>query len=182
MRSLIVLLLVLGVYSICDNDQYRWFSSCMACEESFCASCQGTHKCKECPPNMENGEFGECNKCKSNDYIPVNKVCKACSDFGANGDNGMDCMCPVGEPSCCTQDGVYKWGQAEPYGCSPCSYDMMGCTKCSYDQTTRTFACLECGEDYTIQGTGVKAACVSKSYSGYLLTAIGILISLLILV
>lgn len=180
MKSLVVLLLVLGVYSVCTDDEYRWFASCMPCEESTCGECQGTNKCKSCPAKMTSSNYGECDECEDHDYIPLNKVCVPCSDYGANGDNGMDCVCPMGDDECCTQDGVYKWGQEEPYGCSPCSFDMMGCTKCSYNRVERAFTCLECGEGYVKEGTGVKTLCLSTSYSGYLLTLIGILISLLI--
>lgn len=181
MRSLIVLLLVLGAYSTCTNDEFRWFASCMPCEESYCKTCQGTNKCKECPPDIEDSAYGECDKCIDDNSIPLNKVCVPCSSLGSESGNGMDCDCKANDPNCCKGENVYKWG-TDGTGCSPCSFDMVGCTRCSYNKEEKIFTCKECSDDYVMEGSNERTVCLKKSYSGYLYAAIGILISLLTLI
>lgn len=179
MKILIAFLLVLGAYCECADDEFRMGSACISCAESPCEKCKGTDRCEKCPDGIEHSTYGQCDTCKNIEQLPVNKVCKFCSEIGAIPDLGMGCACS-GTTNCCEGDGVYGWklGDLEYY-CSPCSYDVMGCGKCSYVDDTDKFVCSECIEGYEKDGEDDKAACIS--YSGHLFVIVGLLISLLTL-
>lgn len=181
MKSLIVLLLVLGVYSQCASDEFRVGTACIPCEESRCETCKGTDRCAKCPDGIEDSVYGQCSKCEDGSSIPINKVCKSCDEIqpGLTPVNGMDCSCGA-NPDCCTANGIYEWTlDTSEYFCSPCSFDVVGCSKCKYSVMEDDFACSACIEGFELIGEGQSAICVS--YSGHLFAIVGLLISLLIL-
>lgn len=180
MRSLIVFLLILGVYSACLEDEFDLSGVCVDCMMSPCEECQGTATCKSCPSAFK--QDGSCKTCAATDTVAFNKKCVKCSTFGSS-ERGLDettCLCKDGETGCCTKD---SGGYLVAGVCTPCSFATMGCEQCTLtiSSGTSTFKCDSCISGYHEEEEGGITVCLPGDSAAHLISIVGLLISLLIL-
>lgn len=180
MKSLIVFLLVLGVYSTpCNDNEFRIGTACIPCAESYCKTCDGTSICKECPDGFK--QDGRCNTCVSTDAFPIGKSCEACEKYGAKSEDGNHCVCdPNSDDTCCGDNSLFVARIDNENKCYSCSGWVVGCAECTYSQETDRITCKDCIKGYTLEGLDDQAVCFS--FSAHLFAAAGLLISLLTLV
>jgi len=175
MKVIFLLLVVSSVCrTSCPSDQFWDGALCLPCSGSPCGNggCDGTGNCKTCPGGIELID-GTCVTCTDASKIIVNKACKACTDFGAEGDFREGCFCETGTANCCTQPGVYKSGSE----CRICRFSRLGCTECGYSSTLQRLMCTKCVDGLKLEPAEGYGYC-EPSFGSILLPAVALIIAL----
>jgi len=147
MKVLGLVMVVVGVYGRCRNDQIDFVGDCLDCRYTNCRRCNG-ETCLECQQEGVERRTN-CRICTEYGKILVNGKCLECQELGAIL-VGENCRCMVDDESelidegCCHPKSGATWignprigesiiclpCEAVSFGCEMCSWKSGGCTIC----------------------------------------------------
>lgn len=131
MKALILFLVILGSQAdtVCDATEFKGHYTCVPCEQSPCATCNGSNKCASCPDGFDKKDF--CDQCTETTKMPLKKECVSCTELGGIGKDGTTCSPPAGgsvndADFCPKAKGVYKDNNV----CNACYLKSFECAVC----------------------------------------------------